>query len=127
MSSYIGIIEIGRSLFTYICVLLAVAFYTLIERKGLRYIQKRKGPNKVGFAGLPQPLSDAAKLLTKEVVSPSIANLRVFLVAPVFSFRLALFLWQLYPRVTSISYFKCGVIFFLCVSAINVYGTLLAG
>ena len=50
------------SLITYICVLLAVAFFTLLERKGLRYIQIRKGPNKVGIAGLPQPLADAAKL-----------------------------------------------------------------
>ena len=62
------------SLFTYICILLAVAFFTLLERKGLRYIQIRKGPNEVGFAGLPQPLADAFKLLAKEIAKPSIAN-----------------------------------------------------
>ena len=80
------------SLITYVCVLLAVAFFTLLERKGLRYIQARKGPNKVGIAGLPQPLADAAKLLTKEIAKPSIANYAPYFIAPVFSFILALLL-----------------------------------
>jgi len=115
------------SLITYICVLLAVAFFTLLERKGLRYIQIRKGPNKVGIAGLPQPLADAAKLLTKEIAKPSMANYSPYFIAPVFSFVLALLLWQLYPSIYSTSYFKWGVLFFLCVSGLNVYGTLLAG
>lgn len=115
------------SLITYLCILLAVAFFTLLERKGLRYIQIRKGPNKVGLIGLPQPLADAAKLLTKEVAKPTIANYSPYFAAPVFSFILALLLWQLYPRLRSLSYFKWGVLFFLCVSSLNVYGTLLAG
>ena len=115
------------SLITYVCVLLAVAFFTLLERKGLRYIQIRKGPNKVGIAGLPQPLADAAKLLTKEIAKPLIANYSPYFFAPVFSFILALLLWQLYPRLHSANYFKWGVLFFLCVSGLNVYGTLLAG
>ena len=115
------------SLITYVCVLLAVAFFTLLERKGLRYIQIRKGPNKVGIAGLPQPLADAAKLLTKEIAKPLIANYSPYFFAPVFSFILALLLWQLYPSLYSANYFKWGVLFFLCVSGLNVYGTLLAG
>ena len=115
------------SLITYICVLLAVAFFTLLERKGLRYIQTRKGPNKVGIAGLPQPLADAAKLLTKEIAKPLMANYSPYFIAPVFSFILALLLWQLYPSLYSASYFKWGILFFLCVSGLNVYGTLLAG
>lgn len=115
------------SLFAYICILLAVAFFTLLERKGLRYIQIRKGPNKVGIAGLPQPLADAAKLLTKEIAKPTIANYSPYFIAPVFSFILALLLWQLYPRNYSLGYFKWGILFFMCISGLNVYGTLLAG
>nr|WJK73081.1 NADH dehydrogenase subunit 1 [Desbruyeresia cf. marianaensis] len=115
------------SLLTYVCILLAVAFFTLLERKGLSYIQIRKGPNKVGIAGLPQPLADAAKLLTKEIAKPTMANYSPYFIAPVFSFILALLLWQLYPSAYSLGYFKWGILFFLCVSALNVYGTLLAG
>jgi len=112
---------------SYICVLLAVAFFTLLERKGLSYIQIRKGPNKVGIIGLPQPLADAAKLLLKEIVKPSVANFSPYFLAPILRFLLALLLWQLYPRVYRLSYFKWGILFFLCVSGLNVYGTLLAG
>nr|YP_009503295.1 NADH dehydrogenase subunit 1 [Gemmuloborsonia moosai]AXA45236.1 NADH dehydrogenase subunit 1 [Gemmuloborsonia moosai] len=119
--------SIISSLFTYICIVLAVAFFTLLERKGLSYIQIRKGPNKVGLMGLPQPIADAAKLLTKEITKPTMANYSPYFVAPVFSFILALLLWQLYPSMYSLSYFKWGVLFFLCVSGMNVYGTLLAG
>nr|YP_010119556.1 NADH dehydrogenase subunit 1 [Ficus variegata Roding, 1798]QRB78539.1 NADH dehydrogenase subunit 1 [Ficus variegata Roding, 1798] len=114
-------------LFSYICILLAVAFFTLLERKGLSYIQIRKGPNKVGLAGLPQPIADAAKLLTKEIAKPTMANYSPYFIAPIFSFILALFLWQLYPSMYSSSYFKWGILFFMCVSGLNVYGTLLAG
>nr|QFG38834.1 NADH dehydrogenase subunit 1 [Buccinulum pallidum] len=121
---YISIIS---SVFTYICILLAVAFFTLLERKGLSYIQLRKGPNKVGLMGLPQPIADAAKLLTKEIAKPTMANYSPYFVAPVFSFILALLLWQLYPSLYSCSYFKWGILFFMCVSGMNVYGTLLAG
>nr|YP_010988165.1 NADH dehydrogenase subunit 1 [Eunaticina papilla]WOP07007.1 NADH dehydrogenase subunit 1 [Eunaticina papilla] len=121
---YLSIIS---SLLTYICVLMAVAFFTLFERKGLSYIQIRKGPNKVGMAGLPQPIADAAKLLTKEIAKPTMANYSPYFMAPIVSFFLALMLWQLYPSLYSLGYFKWGILFFLCVSSLNVYGTLLAG
>nr|AXA45314.1 NADH dehydrogenase subunit 1 [Marshallena sp. MNHN IM 2013-9821] len=120
-------LSILASFFSYICILLAVAFFTLLERKGLSYIQIRKGPNKVGLIGLPQPIADAAKLLTKEIAKPTMANYFPYFMAPIFSLILALLLWQLYPSLYSASYFKWGILFFLCVSGMNVYGTLLAG
>lgn len=112
---------------TCVVILLAVAFFTFMERKELSYIQIRKGPNKVGFIGIPQPIADAIKLLVKEIAKPIIANSLPYFIAPIFRFILALFIWQLYPRLRNLSYFKFGALFFLCVSSLNVYGTLLAG
>jgi len=75
---------------TYILALLAIAFYTLLERKILGYFQLRKGPNKVRITGLPQPLADALKLFTKELSSPTYANTLPFLAAPAAALLLAL-------------------------------------
>nr|YP_010499082.1 NADH dehydrogenase subunit 1 [Lamellomphalus manusensis]UGY86775.1 NADH dehydrogenase subunit 1 [Lamellomphalus manusensis]UWT52320.1 NADH dehydrogenase subunit 1 [Lamellomphalus manusensis] len=112
---------------TYVCILLGLAFFTLLERKGLGYMQVRKGPNKVGIMGLPQPLADAAKLLTKEMSKPEVVNQLPYFIAPILSLILALMLWQLFPSNSSTTVLKLGLLFFLCVSSMNVYGTLLAG
>nr|YP_009093867.1 NADH dehydrogenase subunit 1 [Marisa cornuarietis]AIT57575.1 NADH dehydrogenase subunit 1 [Marisa cornuarietis] len=112
---------------TCVCILLAVAFFTLLERKGLSYMQVRKGPNKVGYMGIPQPIADAMKLLVKEIAKPTMVNFSPYFIAPIFSFILALVMWQLYPSLNALGYFKLGALFFLCVSSLNVYGTLLAG
>jgi NADH-ubiquinone oxidoreductase chain 1 len=67
----------------YVIALLAIAFYTLLERKILGYIQLRKGPNKVGFIGVLQPFADAAKLFTKELKQPILSNFSPFLFTPI--------------------------------------------
>jgi NADH-ubiquinone oxidoreductase chain 1 len=76
----------------YIIALIAIAFYTLIERKLLGYFQLRKGPNKVRLSGIPQPFADAIKLFVKEQSSPSLANTTPFLAAPVLGLVLTLIL-----------------------------------
>jgi NADH-ubiquinone oxidoreductase chain 1 len=78
------------SLILVICVIIGVAFLTLLERKVLGYIQIRKGPNKVGFIGIPQPFSDAIKLFTKEQTYPFISNYLIYYFSPIFSLFLSL-------------------------------------
>lgn len=76
----------------YIIALLAIAFYTLIERKLLGYMQLRKGPNKVRLMGLPQPFADAIKLFVKEQSYPTPSNILLFTLAPITRLILALIL-----------------------------------
>nr|ALQ78838.1 NADH dehydrogenase subunit 1 [Glycera tesselata] len=112
---------------TYILALLGMAFFTLLERKALGYFQIRKGPNKVGVAGLPQPLADALKLFTKELNKPTFANNYLFLAAPMLGLFLALVLWSMYPCSNPSFFMPFSVLLFLCVSSFNVYSTLIAG
>jgi NADH-quinone oxidoreductase subunit H len=70
--------------------LIAVAYFTLFERKVIAAMQRRRGPNVVGFLGLLQPLADGLKLLLKETVLPSGANLAMFIAAPIITFMLSL-------------------------------------
>ena len=50
-------------------VLISVAYFTLAERKIMGSIQRRRGPNVVGFLGLLQALADGLKLFSKEIFS----------------------------------------------------------
>lgn len=111
----------------YILALLAIAFYTLLERKFLGYFQLRKGPNKVIYIGLPQPLADAIKLFIKEQAKPKIINKLPFIVAPAIALTLTLLLWTIYPHHSPSMILSFGVLYFLCVSSLNVYSTFIAG
>nr|ACR00037.1 NADH dehydrogenase subunit 1 [Pectinaria gouldii] len=106
---------------------LSMAFYTLLERKALGYFQIRKGPNKVGIMGVPQPFADAIKLFCKEQSKPTMSNYAPFLVSPICALTLALLLWSIFPHSSPSFFMKFSVLFFLCVSSLNVYTTLAAG
>jgi NADH-quinone oxidoreductase subunit H len=73
-----------------ISLLMGIAFFTLFERQLLAALQRRQGPNVVGFFGLLQPITDGVKLLLKESIIPKSANGLIFLFAPIFTFGLAL-------------------------------------
>ena len=80
-----------------VSILLAVAFLTVAERKTLGYMQRRVGPNAVGYYGLLMAIADAAKLLLKEIVLPTHADKLILLVSPMIALISALLCWSVIP------------------------------
>lgn len=109
--------------------LIAVAFFTVAERKIMGSIQRRLGPNSVGFFGLLQAFADGLKLVIKETVIPSSANQVLFIVAPILTFFLALIGWAVIPFGASsvISDLNVGLLYSLAISSLGVYGMIIAG
>lgn len=109
--------------------LIAVAYLTLAERKIMASMQQRKGPNVVGVFGLLQPLADGLKLLIKETVIPSSANLLIFIVAPLLTFMLSLVAWAVIPFDTNMVYadINVGILYLFAISSLGVYGIITAG
>jgi len=110
-------------------VLLTVAYVTVAERKTMASMQRRLGPNIVGYFGLLQAFADALKLLLKEYVSPTQANLALFFLGPIITliFSLLGYLVIPYGPGLSLNDFTLGILYILAVSSISTYGILLAG
>lgn len=90
-SGYAGfiLINIGKALGIIVPLLIGVAYLTLLERKVMASMQRRKGPNVVGLYGLLQPLADGLKLFLKESILPAGAHKGIFILSPILTFFLA--------------------------------------
>jgi NADH-ubiquinone oxidoreductase chain 1 len=126
MPTLISIIEV---LLVVVPALLSVAYVTVAERKTMASMQRRLGPNAVGYYGLLQAFADALKLLLKEYVAPTQANIILFFLGPVITLVFALLGFGVIPYGPglAISDFNLGILYMLAVSSLATYGILLAG
>ncbi len=145
------ILSILKMLFVFTVVMIGVALLTLMERKVSAWMQNRHGPNRVGWAGLLQPVADGIKNFVKEETFPAEANKWLFFLAPALAFIPALLLsavipwaaplpvnWDAnLPLIGRVSYhgplsmavtdLPVGFLFVLAISSLGVYGIALAG
>ena len=107
----------------------AVAYLTLWERKLISWMQIRLGPNRVGPWGLLQPIADALKLLTKEILTPTAASKGLFFLGPVLTIMPALAAWAVVPfgPEIALSNINAGLLFILAIASLEVYGVIIAG
>lgn len=123
------LISIVEVLLLIVPVLLSVAYVTVAERKTMASMQRRVGPNAVGYYGLLQAFADALKLLLKEYVAPTQANIVLFFLGPVITLIFALLGYGVIPYGPGLALedFNLGTFYILAVSSLSTYGILLAG
>ena len=123
------IISIIEVLIVVVPALLVVAFVTIAERKTMASMQRRLGPNSVGWYGLLQAFADALKLLLKEYVSPTQANLILFFLGPIITLIFSLLGYAIIPYGPGLTImdYNLGILYILAVSSLSTYGILLAG
>ncbi|MFZ6687087.1 NADH-quinone oxidoreductase subunit NuoH [Undibacterium sp. SXout11W] len=106
-----------------------VAYLTLWERKMIGWMHIRLGPNRVGPAGLLQPIADAVKLLLKEIIVPAKANKILFILAPIMTIMPALAAWSVIPfgPETVLANVNAGLLLVMAITSMEVYGIIIAG
>lgn len=114
------------SLITLVPILLCVAFFTLAERKILGGIQRRKGPNQVGYWGFLQPFADGLKLIVKELVFPSRVNKLLFILSPALTLFLSFLGWIAisFDFTSWIINLNNSFLFNFIISSFGIYGIL---
>ena len=118
-----------KSLALIVPLLIGVAYLTLLERKVMASMHQRRGPNVVGLFGMLQAFADGLKLFVKETVLPSSANTMIFILAPIITFLISLFVWAVIPfNYNSVFVdINVGVLFVLAISSLGVYGIITSG
>ncbi len=106
-----------------------VAYLTLWERKAIGFTQVRLGPNRVGPGGLLQPIADALKLLTKEIIMPAAASKGLFVLGPIMTIMPALAAWAVIPfgPDVALANINAGLLFLMAITSLEVYGVIIAG
>nr|YP_009368179.1 NADH dehydrogenase subunit 1 [Lepilemur grewcockorum]ADP68271.1 NADH dehydrogenase subunit 1 [Lepilemur grewcockorum] len=118
---------VANLLLLIIPIIVAMAFFTLIERKILGYMQLRKGPNTVGPHGLLQPFADAVKLYIKEPLRPLASSTLLYITAPTLALSIALTMWTPLPMPFPLINLNMGLLFILATSSLAVYSILWSG
>ena len=129
LSLWFIVINIVKALAIMVPLLIAVAYLTLLERKVMASMQRRKGPNVVGLYGLLQPLADGLKLFLKETIIPASAHKGIFILSPLMTFFLALMGWAVVPFDEGMVYadINIGVLYIFAVGGLGVYGVICSG
>ncbi len=106
-----------------------VAYLTLWERKAIGFTQIRLGPNRIGPFGLLQPIADALKLLTKEIIIPTAASKGLFVLGPIMTIMPALAAWAVIPfgPDVALANINAGLLFLMAITSLEVYGVIIAG
>jgi NADH-quinone oxidoreductase subunit H len=125
---YIGYLVV-ISLLTIVPLLVSIAFFTLAERKIIASIQRRRGPNVVGFWGLLQPFADGLKAIIKEIIVPFQASKLIFIVSPCFTLFISLLNWTIIPFSSTEVFANVdySLLYLYTFSSLSVFGIIFAG